>query len=720
MAVNLKTQVAIDVELNTEFKEAQDFKLVTTAAVALKDAIENIGRAHLQTEKGYKAHIKLLQAEKENLLITSQEYLDYVKAIAQTEERLKSLTKVHQDEAKALAILNNSATTTTKEFEKSISVIDKTIQQRREHLGVLEQEALQQVAAGEVNEDFLSYLDKEAELLNQSIALRNKLTEMLQQNTVAVDINSQAQQILTNSYKSTVNGISAQKKALTEVFNQLTNNDQVFLDVAASIRKLDEETQQLTQHLQTSYTSAEAYNKASELMKTTTFNTTNEINKQKNALAELLGFIQISSGEYSKVKTEIEQLTQKLQTSYTSTEAYNKALDLMKTKTFNTTNEINKQKNALAELLGFIQIGSDAYSKVKTEIEQLTQEQKIANNEFLKGSTVAKRFLDQFAGRVNDYSLKKLQKDLKAATDPTKIKKLEAQIEKLNKPIKINEITDVNKLKQIIEAYEILSVQISKTSTDFAALQTIFQQAEQRINSLGNTTQNVNEKINATLKDIQAGLNLNELKPVDLLEKFKNIEQVGEALSRLKALQSVINIQQQQGKIVVTKPEELKNINNLISGLEELKQIMTEVVYLQEKPLTFTQELEKLQKTVPTTVGALNELSNAYTELLNKVQNNVTEELGIFTIAKDDIENIRKIQHRIDESAFAAQKLKGVFAEIFVGLKGEERFFTSLKSLLNFADEAESVNELQLAISKLESLKSDLPYNKKLLQYLTR
>ena len=63
-------------------------------------------------------------------------------------------------------------------------------------------------------------------------------------------------------------------------------------------------------------------------------------------------------------------------------------------------------------------------------------------------------------------------------------------------------------------------------------------------------------------------------------------------------------------------------------------------------------------------------------------------------------------------SAFAAQKLKGVFAEIFVGLKGEERFFTSLKNLLNFADEAKSVNELQLAISKLESLQSDLPYNK--------
>lgn len=659
MAINLKTQVAIDVELNTQFKEAQDFKLVTTAAVALADAIENIGRAHLQTEKGYKAHIKLLQAEKENLIIGSEEYLQYVKATAQAEERLKSLTKTHEAEAKALAIVNNSAALTTKEFEKSISVIDKAIQQRREHLAVLMQEAVQRAIAGQVDDEFINILDEAEKLLQQTLDLRSKLTDMLEQNTVAVNINSQAQQILNNAYKSTVNGIAAQKKALTEVFNELSDNDGVLLQVAASIRKLDEETRQFTQHLQT---------------------------------------------------------------TYSSTEAYNKALDLMKTKTFNTTNEIDKQKNALAELLGFIQISSGAYSEVKTEIEQLTQQQKIASNEFLKGSTVLKHFLDQFAGGTNTSSLKKLKKDLDAATDDAKVKKLQTEIEKLSKPIIIGQITNVDQLKQIIEAVELLEPG-KRAATNQNYLNSILQQAQARIDELANTTQNANTTIDAVLENIKTGLtDIANITPINFLDKFKNIEQVNAAISKLKALQTITPFMSfGEGEVIPTRADTTKEIQTLIAGLEELKQKMTEVVSLQEKPLTLSEELNKLKETVPPTVSAINELSNAYTQLLNKVSVQA-EGLELFTIAEDEINNIREIQHRIEESAFAAQKLKGEFAEIFVGLKGEQGF-TGLDNLLYIADQAKSVNELQLALSRLQTVQSNLSYipnDEKLYKYLTK
>ena len=611
MAVNLKTQVAIEVDLKAEFKEARDIQLAANAAVAFKDGIEDLGRAFIQTTKGYKEHIKQLTSIRDNLILGSDEYKKTEQQIANTTRRLTVQTEAIKANANALAMVQVNNATTTEEYAKQIPVIEKAIKAVEEYNVALYTDAMS-TNAGEDPESLLAITDAMEEqeaLLNKLNSLRQIAINIIQEETAAVNVNKNAQTVLSNSYRATVNGITAQKNALLEVFKELEKNkaqsieievDADFINVAKAIQKLDD---------------------------------------------------------------ELEEFNKYLQKTYTSSEAYSKALELMKTQTVNTTNEINNQKKALGELLSFINIASDEYSNVNKEIQRLTQSQQQLNNKFLNSSTNIKQFLGQF------------EKD------------------KTN----IFAITDIQELKAIIDAVNVLSEGVSKTSSNYGKLQTILAQANAAMLTLGNTTQNTNSKINATLANIKEGLTGKLIQPVDFLDKFKNIEQVNIAITQLQGLLNISNFRQSFGSVTPTKPNDVNEIKNLINTLAELKQIMEDLN--KAKPFNLTDELERLEKKVPTTIASVNQLLNEYAQLIN----NLSVKKGdnkLFAIDEEEHDNIRQIQVEMEKASYQAANLKNQLMSIFTDTSSKQ---SGLQALLEFADKATSVNEMQEAISKLKS-----------------
>ena len=722
MAVNLKTQVAIDVELKTEFKDARDLQLVENAAVALKDRIQELSRAFLQTNAGYKQHIRNLKAIHDNQIIGTEGYKLSAQALANTTRQHNLLTEAIKAESEAMAMLQVNGQLTTKDYEKQIAVIDKAIKKREEYLDELDAMQFGVNVTDEEFNEILEAMTEEEEAIERLNDLRKVATNLLESNTAAINVNSKAHEILGNSYKMTINGIAAQKRALMEVFNELQLSDDALLQVAAAIRRLDDESEQFTQHLkadlnqslETNTEALDANSKAHQLLSNSYKESINGLSAQRKALMEVFNelgqnddALLLVAAAIRKIDDESEQFTQHLKKTYTSTEAYNEALELMKTKTFNTTNEINKQKNALAALLGYIELASKEYNDVQTEIQTLGRQQKSVNNDFLQGSTVVSTFLQKFEGQPNTSRLNELNKQLQKNINNTeKLQDIQNKIQELQKPIKIAEISDENKLKQIIEAVQILSEGISQTGNNFKQLQNVGELAQQTLDRVGATTQNTNKVVDATLKDIKTGFdNIETMKPIDFAKKFVNIEQINSAISRLRATQNIINLTQNQGVIQATKPEALKDIRILIEKLEELKKIMTEVVSVTQKPLGLTQELQQLQQQIPSTVGQINELQNAYSQLLNKIL--VKQENELFVIDKSNITELEVIQQQMLRSSYVARKLKQDIVDIFVGLKGEAKI-SGLDELIIFSNAARSVNELQEAITKLENVRTDL------------
>ena len=530
MAVNLKTQVAIDVELKTEFKDARDLQLVENAAVALKDRIQELSRAFLQTNAGYKQHIRNLKAIHDNQIIGTEGYKLSAQALANVTRQHNLQTQAIKAESEAMAMLQVNGQLTTKDYEKQIAVIDKAIKKREEYLDELDAMQFGVNVTDEEFNEILEAMTEEEEAIERLNDLRKVATNLLESNTAAINVNSKAHEILGNSYKMTINGIAAQKRALMEVFNELQLSDDALLQVAAAIRRLDDESEQFTQHLkadlnqslETNTEALDANSKAHQVLSNSYKESINGLSAQRKALMEVFNelgqnddALLLVAAAIRKIDDESEQFTQHLKKTYTSTEAYNEALELMKTKTFNTTNEINKQKNALAALLGYIEIASQEYNDVQTEIQTLGRQQQAVNNRFLEGSLSVQKFLQQFEGSQNVAALKQLQKQLQNATDNTE--ELRNKIEKLQKPIKIADITDVNLLNEILKAIDLVSEKVSKTSSNYTNLQQITELTQQTLETIKATTQDTNKVINATLTNIKTGFdNIQNMKPIDL------------------------------------------------------------------------------------------------------------------------------------------------------------------------------------------------------------
>ena len=134
MAVNLKTQVAIDVELKTEFKDARDLQLVENAAVALKDRIQELSRAFLQTNAGYKQHIRNLKAIHDNQIIGTEGYKLSAQALANTTRQHNLLTEAIKAESEAMAMLQVNQESVDADYQKQLAVIDKAYEKREQYI----------------------------------------------------------------------------------------------------------------------------------------------------------------------------------------------------------------------------------------------------------------------------------------------------------------------------------------------------------------------------------------------------------------------------------------------------------------------------------------------------------------------------------------------------------------------------------------------------------